>query len=185
MADLFTHIDGYLGRIDAGWSFRDEAGGVQIVKVSNCPVVGVIAYSTLGMSWTELKMPRGRRVRQELVFAAYERYPSSKVASFLLTFCRHTLSTGSALLRGDAVQPYRPFPGVAAESVYCTIPMLFDPRLKTFTDSEPPTVFVWLVPTTRAETEYVRTNGWNKFEDHLEIDQPDFWNLDRESLILS
>jgi Suppressor of fused protein (SUFU) len=183
MTGLSGHIDKYLGVIESGWSFKDEVGDVQVVKVLDCPVAGVIAYSTLGMSWTKLAMPGDRMVRQELLLAAYERYPPSKVASFLLTFCKYALSTGRALLRGDVVGPYQPLiPGVAVDSVFCTLPVMFSPGLKTFSASEPHTVFVWLVPITSAEARFIRSNGWNRFEDLLEKDQPDFWDLDRASL---
>jgi hypothetical protein len=57
---LLEHIEKYLGVIESGWSFKDEVGDVQVVKVSDCPIAGVVAYSTIGMSWTELAMPNDR-----------------------------------------------------------------------------------------------------------------------------
>jgi hypothetical protein len=180
---LSEHIEKYLGVIDWGWSFKDEVGGVQVVKVLNCPVPSVTAYSTLGMSWTELPMINGRLVRQELIFAAYETYTPSQIASFLLTLSSYVLSMRRALLRGNVVGPHQPLiPGVGVTSVYCTMPMMFDAKLSTFSASDPATVFVWLVPITRAESEFIRLKGWNKFEDILEKEQPDVWNLDRASV---
>jgi hypothetical protein len=179
MSDLPEHIERYLGTIEYGWSLKDEACDLQVIKVSNQPVPGVIAYSTLGMSRTQLPMRGQRMVRQELLFAAYERYSPPKVASFLLTFCKHALSEGRALLRGDVVGPHKPLiPGVTADSVYCTLPVAFDPRLATFSGSEPPTVFVWLLPITNAESRFVRLNGWNNFENILDRESPDLWSLE-------
>lgn len=183
MTSLPEHIEKYLGVIESGWSIKEEVGEVQVVKVPNCPMAGVAAYSTIGLSWTELAMPDDRSVRQELIFAAYETYAATKIASFLLSFGKYVLSTGRALLRGNVVGPHQPLiPGVQANSIFCTLPVMFDARLKTFSDSEPATVFVWLVPITSAESQFVRLHGWNKFEDLLEKEQPDFWNLDRASV---
>jgi hypothetical protein len=180
MADLPEHIEKYLGVIEYGWHLSREFGDVQVIKVSNQPASGVVTYSTLGMSWTKLSMPGDRVVRQELLFSAYERYPADKIASFLVTFCKYVLSEGRALLRGEVVGPYQPLiAGVAADSIYCTLPVMFDSKLATFSGSEPPTVFAWLVPIMSAEAQFVRSHGWNNFEDMLEKDQPDFWNLDR------
>jgi hypothetical protein len=183
MMDLPAHIEKYLGTLEYGWSLKDQVGDIQVVKVSDCPVPGVVAYSTLGMSWTTLPMPGERMVRQELLFAAYDRYPPPKIASFLLTFCKHVLSEKRALLRGDVVGPYRPLIScVAADSIFCTLPVMFNSGLATFSGSEPPTVFVWLIPITNAEAQFVKLHGWNRFEDLLEREQPDFWNLDRAGL---
>lgn len=184
MTDLPEHIEKYLGPIEMGWHVKDEVGDVQVIRVLNRPVPGVTCYSTLGMSWTELAMRDGRLVRQELIFGAYEVHAPSKIASFLLTFCKYVLSTGNSLLRGAVVGPHQPLiPGVAMNSVYCTMPVMFDPEFATFSGSEPATVFVWLVPMLSDEADFVRLNGWNKFEDLLEREQPDFWNLNRASVL--
>jgi hypothetical protein len=123
-------------------------------------------------------------VRQELLFAAYDRYAPPKIASFLLTFSKHVLSEKRALLRGDVMGPYKPLiSGVAADSIFCALPVMFNSGLTTFYDTDPPTVFVWLIPIANAEAHFIKLHGWNRFEDLLESEQPDFWNLDRASLI--
>ena len=186
MASLPEHIEEYLGTIESGWHLKDETGDIQIVKVSGRPAPGVVTYSTLGMSWATLPMRGDRVVRQELLFSVYERYPATKIASFLITFCKSVLSRGRALLRGEVVGPHQTIiAGVAADSVYSTVPVMFDPRLATFSGSEPPTVFVWLIPIMSSEAKFVKLNGWNKFEDMLENNQPDFWDMDRRTLQLA
>jgi len=60
---------------------------------------------------------------------------------------------------------------------------MFDSGLATMADSNPATVFVWLIPITGQEAEFVKSTGWSKFEDILERSSPDFWDLDRESVI--
>jgi Suppressor of fused protein (SUFU) len=181
---ISEHIEKHLGKIEYGWKVRDETNGPQVVRVSNIPKKGVMAYSTLGMSWTILSLPSDRTVRQELIFAAYERYEPAKIASFLLTFCQYIVSHGRALLRGEVVGPEKSLiPGVIADSLYCSLPIMFDSELATFSGSEPPTVFVWLVPILGSEANFVKLNGWNRFENILERNSPDFWDLNRPSLV--
>jgi hypothetical protein len=181
--DLPEHIERYLGKIEYGWSLKGEMDEVQAVKISNVPVQGVVAYSTLGLSRNILRMPRDRTVRIELLFAAYERYESSKIASFLLTFGQYVVSGKRSPLRGDVIGPEKPLiPGVRSDSIYCALPVMFNPGLATFSESSPPTVFIWLMPITNLEADFVRTKGWNAFEDCFVRNQPDFWDLDRPSL---
>lgn len=187
---LPEHIATFLGKPEDSWhletgSLRASArADLQVVKTSNQPVKGVTAYATLGMSHDVLRMPGNRTTRQELIFAAYERFAAQDIASFLLTFGASVLSLGEALLRGDMIGPQNPLiPGVAANSVYCTVPVPFEPGLATYDASDPPTAFVWVLPATGEEAEFVMRNGWSKFEELLESREPDLWDLDRASVV--
>jgi hypothetical protein len=181
---LPEHIAAYLGRVEDAWHLETETPGLEVVKTSNHPVRGACAYATLGLSNTVLRMPGSRTVRQELVFATYERFSAPDIASFLLTFGASILSLGEALLRGDMIGPQNPLiPGVSATSVYCTAPVPFDERLATYDGSDPPTVFVWILPATSDEAEFVMRNGWRKFEELLESREPDLWDMNRPSVV--
>jgi antitoxin YqcF len=181
---LPEHIATFLGKLEDSWHLETGSHDLQVVKASNQPAPGVTAYATLGMSHAVLRMPGGRTVRQELVLAAYERFPPASVASFLLTFGASILSLGEALLRGDMIGPQNALiPGVAANSIYCTAPVPFDERLATYDGSEPLTVFVWALPVTGDEAEFVMRNGWSKFEELLESREPDLWDLNRPSVV--
>ncbi len=189
MTTLPEHIATFLGKPEDSWHLETDSlrastrADLQVVKISNQPVKGVAAYATLGLSHAVLRMPGNRTTRQELVFAAYERFPAPEIASFLLTFGATVLSLGEALLRGDMIGPQNPLiPGVAANAVYCTMPVPFDARLATYDASDPATVFVWIVPATGDEAEFALRNGWGKFEELLERREPDLWNLDRPSI---
>jgi hypothetical protein len=144
---LPEHIERYLGRIDYGWRLRSDTAGFRVVKILNQPKDGVVTYCTLGMSSVVLQMPGGRSMRQELLFAAYDRYEPEKIASFLLTLGENLSLQGRALLRGDVIGPYKPLiPGISLDSVYCTMPVMHDEGLATYSGRTPHTVFVWLIP---------------------------------------
>lgn len=183
--ELIEHVERHLGTLDAGWKPRGEAdGGIQVASFRGQPYDGVTTYVTLGLSRDPLPMTEGRQVRQELVFVADDRYPREQVASFLLTFADYLRGQGRALLRGDVVGPGPPLiPGVRSNAVYAAIPVLHEEGLATYGGTQPPTVFVWVVPVHGVEAELVRSEGWDRFEDLLEQRNPDFGDLDRPPVV--
>lgn len=183
MGSLIAHVEESLGKLDSGWSFEKGSNQIQVARFANQPFEGATTYVTLGLSNNLLPMPQGREVRQELVFTAYDNFPAEQIASFMLTFCDYILSRKRALLRGDVVGPSDPIiPGVAANAIYAAIPVVFNERFHTYNDSSPPTVMVWLLPLVGEEASFVKQNGWNQFEDLLEAEDPDLWDLNRPAI---
>ena len=181
---LISHIENTLGQLEQGWSFREGSSPVQVVRFRNQPFDGVVTYVTLGLSNILLSMPRGRDVRQEFVFTAYEKFSAEEIASFMLSFCDYILARNQALLRGDVVGPSAPLiPNVAVNSVYASIPVVFDERFSTYKESSPHTVMVWLIPLLKEEADFVKANGWSQFEDVLERENPDLMELNRKSTV--
>jgi len=181
--NLISHIESLLGQLEQGWSFTKGVGSVKVVRFKDQPFEGGVTYVTLGLSDNVLPMSQGREVRQELVFTAYENFRAEEIASFMLSFCDYILAQRQALLRGDLVGPSIPLiPEVAVNSVYASIPVVFDERFSTYKGSEPHTVMVWLIPLLEDEANFVKKNGWSQFEDMLEHEDPDLMNLNRSSI---
>lgn len=181
---LISHIEHMLGQLDQAWSFTNGSSPVQIARFRNQPFEGVVTYVTLGLSNVLLSMPQGREVRQELVFTSYETFSSEEIASFMLSFCDYILVRNQALLRGDVIGPSTPLiSSVAVNSVYASIPVIFDEDFSTYKGSSPHTVMVWLIPLLKEEAEFVKSNGWSKFEDLLERLDPDLMELNRMSTV--
>lgn len=129
-------------------------------------------------------MPDGRYIRQELVFTAYRNFQSEQIASFLSTFAEYLVSANKALLHGDFIGPETPIIfGTVLNSIYSTVPMIFEEDFAVFHDSSPPTVFVWIIPIHEEEANYIRFNGWDKFEDLLEREDPELWDLTRVPVV--
>ena len=64
-------------------------------------------------------------------------------------------------------------------------PSPFDDGFTKF-DSEPPaTVLAYLIPITATEASLVGARGWRWFEDELERQIPDIWNLARSEQVLA
>jgi len=178
--DLVEHLEAHLGTMVGGWG---NQGDIPVTMFPNQPRPGIVTYSTLGLSKKPLPLPGGRTVRQELVVSVDASYDPKIVASFLITFADYIRKQDRALLRGDVVGPSEPLiPGVKARAVYAAIPVFFSDEFATFRGSEPPTVFVWLIPLPAEDAEYVKATGWESFEDRLEKADINFWNLDRPAL---
>lgn len=181
---LISHLESTLGKIDQGWSFSDGTGSVQVVRFLDKPFDGVATYTTLGLSDHILSMPQGREVRQEFLFSTYETYSSEEIASFLISFCDYILGSGNALLRGDIIGPSAPLiKNVKVNSLYASIPAIFDESFSTYRLSSPDTVIVWLLPLLKEEALFVKAYNWSRFEDILEGKNPDLMNLNRVSIV--
>ena len=180
MTGLPRHLESFLGSIDRGWS---DNGPIQIGRYRDQPVRGVDTFGTLGLSRKPLPMSKGREVRQEFLVSVYRRFDSDAIASFLLTFAEYVEAQATALLRGDVIGPSSSIiPHVKAEGIYAAMPVFFDDALATYATTSPPTVIVWLIPILRPEAFYVRSHGWQAFEELLEKVGVDFWDLNRAPL---
>lgn len=181
---IIHHLERHLGEIARGWSDRHGESALQVACFENRPAASVATYATLGLSDHVLRMHAGREVRQEFLFAAYDRFSADEIASFLFAFAESLLPAHRALLRGDVLGPRGPLiPGATAQAVYAAIPGVFDDALATYEETMPPTVIAWLVPILPAEAAYVRDAGWEQFEDLLERSDVDLFDLQRASVV--
>jgi len=74
-------------------------------------------------------------------------------------------------------------PDVSLNAIYAAIPVVFDEGFATYSDTSPPTIFVWLIPLHGTEAKFVKKNGWSQFEDILEAKDPDLWDLNRDPVL--
>jgi hypothetical protein len=181
---LIEHLECYLGEISDGWKDSSPDNPIQVVTFRDQPYADINTYLTLGLGNQALNMSIGKPIRQELVFAAYKNFTSEQVASFLSTFANSIVSSGRGLLRGDVIGPSGPIIlGSLLNSVYSAIPMIFPERFFVFEGTVPETIFPWVIPIHEDEANYIRANGWIKFEELLEQENPELWDLSRKSII--
>ncbi|MDN7592138.1 suppressor of fused domain protein [Burkholderia seminalis] len=182
---IIDHLETNLGLIAEGWKNDSAVGDVlQVVRFADQPFKGASTFATIGLSESKVLLPNGKPCRQEFVFAAWDSSPAAHVASFLLTFAEYVRGKQRPILRGDVVGPSVPLiPGVTANSVYATNPVIFPETLACYDGDATPTVIVWLLPLMEAECLFVKEHGWNRFEDALESANPDLLDLDRSSIV--
>lgn len=183
---LPEHYERLLGEIACGWSDDTLNHGIQVVSFKNQPEAGVTTFATLGLSKYVLNMSGTRRIRQEILVSANENSQDVGLSGFLLSLAEFVVERGSALLRGEVIGPGKPvIAGSTLTAVYVTNPSPFDKALTKF-DSEPPDiVFAYLIPITATEASLVGEHGWRWFEDELENQNPDIWNLTRSEQVLA
>ena len=181
---LIGHIERNLGTIIGSWKLPEE-DGLQVLKFQHRPFEGVDTYCSLGMSNNVLTLNNGRDIRQEFIFSVdSKKYKEEEVASFLLTCCQGIKRSGVGVLRGELIGPGESvIPDVKSNSLYCSIPVFFQDSFNVYHSDSDSVVFVWLLPLTNSDFNYVNNSGWNDFEDKLEeVDLDMFWDLD-ENLV--
>ena len=183
--NIIEHVESFLGRIDYGWKGDDSKSAISIARFRNQPVEGMNTYVTLGLSHHVLSIQNKRQVRQEFVFSTFDTVPSEDVVSFLLSFSDFILTKHEALLRGEVVGPAAPIiSGSSMNAVYASMPVIFDDEFATFEGDSPSTVMVWLIPIFESEAKYIKDYGWEAFEDVLEQQDPDLWDIGRTSILV-
>jgi Suppressor of fused protein (SUFU) len=181
---LPEHLEHHLGKIVRGWSDETKAHGIQVVAFDDQPEIGIRTFSTLGLSRNIVNLTKDKQVRQELVVSVNHGSSSDAVAGLVLSLAEHILRRGKALLRGEVIGP-----GSAVidrstlTSIYVTNPSPFDDSLTKFVSESPATVFAYLIPINEAEASLVSKRGWRWFEEQLERQDPDIWDLARSDTI--
>jgi len=177
---VISHIERHLGTIGASWTLKENENHVQVIRYPDAPIKSVATFVTLGLSHHLLAMSDTQNIRQELIFSAYQKFNEGKIASMLLTFSDFVIHRHKAILRGDIECSNEPIiPDIPLTCLYATIPTLFQDSIDVCHLTSPPTVFVWLLPLHRSEANFVKTNGWSKFEEMLEKLKADVFDLCR------
>jgi hypothetical protein len=181
---LPDHYEQHLGEIARGWFDETRIHGIQVVNFENQPESGVNTYATLGLSDHIIELSGSKFIRQELLISANDTTSSDAVAGLVLSLAEHVVRRGSALLRGEVIGPGVPVvAGSTLTAIYVTDPSPFEKSLTEFSSELPATVFAYLIPITKAEARLVSDMGWRWFEDQLEQQNPDIWDLVRSETI--
>jgi Suppressor of fused protein (SUFU) len=183
--NLAEHIEFFLGPIQEGWKDADsnDSTSVQIASFHDQPYAPITTFSTIGVSRHALVLPSGKHICQEIVFCSDNVLPTKVIASLLFRVSEIMIQSSSALVRGQTIElPPEAAMKLGFEFLYCTIPVLFRDGFATFQSSEPPTVFVWLVPLHRKEALYAEKHGWEKLEDEFESLSVNLCSSARESV---
>jgi hypothetical protein len=180
---LPEHIECNIGPIDGGWIWRG-AVDFSVIRILNRPLFGENTICTLGFSDKVLAMPDSKSIRQEFLLIADKEFEEEKIANFIIKFAASIADSKCALLRGEVFGPHSSIiDDSTLNCIYSTIPMHYGDTFQVYRDTDPPTVFVLLVPVTESEADFIRKFGWNKFEDLAEVRGLDIGNLRRDSIL--
>ena len=179
---IYEHLEHYLGPILQGWGTDENDLNIEVSLFREPDKQGINTFSTLGLNKRVLPMG-GKAVRQEFIFAAYERYLVDDVSSFLMTFAEYIAKKSIGLLRGDFIEGPALIEGASVTGVYASIPVFWPEGIQVFENTSPHTVLVWLIPITHSEAVVIREKGWQYFEKLLEKSDCDFWDLNRNTVM--
>jgi hypothetical protein len=184
---LIGHLEKYLGRIVEGWSV--DAKGVnmpfQVARFDFSTIRNCRAFATLGLSGHALRSRQsGRGIRLELLMLVRGSERSMGIPSLLQGIGIKLVQNNMAVLRGEVVGPHGPlWIGSPLEALYATSPAYLGDGAAAFElEDGSRCALVWLVPITADESVYVRSHGWEAFEEALVREDPDLLSTTREGM---
>ena len=182
--DITCHIENHIGQISYGWKEKSATELPQVVAIENEPWKGITTYSSLGQSSHVLRLPSDKNIRQEFMFGDAGSLSAEFVSSLILWMCESVIISHKAVSRGQTIRlPSEMVKSVPFDALYCTIPVAYKEALATFRKSDPATVFVWLIPISAVEAEFIDRNGWSAFETLLEENHSNLFDISRAAVI--
>jgi suppressor of fused protein SUFU len=181
------HIRKTLGPISREWEERADGSALPfaIAQVDEQPASRAVTFVTMGLSESDLRFPSGKPTRQELLFSCYGADVEKNIQGLLAGLAMERVSKQRAFARGDVEGPAGPlFPSTRFEALYASLPAYFSDTFANNSATVPPTHFMWLVPITPGEAEFVNREGWSAFEDLLVKQDPDLLDLRRAEIKL-
>lgn len=182
--DFFEHMETSFGRVEKGWRISTPSNDVQVIKTTPGYISDANIYVSLGLSNSPYPLRNsGRHVRCELFFILPGECDFLHIPSIIEDVVTVMEKSGTAFLRGDVIGPKGElFEGHDFTSLYVAPPFLLPDESYGFMIEGEEVLFMWLVPITTAECEFVRQYGWERFEDRLEEMEVDVINIDRNSV---
>jgi hypothetical protein len=183
---LVAHLEQYAGRIRDGWTKDADGQPVpfQVVLLDNSARPECTTYATLGLSNIALQSPRSdKKIRHELLMLSHFAETKWAVPGILQQVGLAALEHDRAYLRGDVLGPRGPICAESSmEALYVSAPSYFPDEFATCETAVGTVVLAWLIPIGANEAAYVRSHGWNAFEDRLVEEDPDVLDLRRPEL---
>jgi len=179
---LIDHLESNLGTTVVGWKDDDAAVDVAIAGFEDRPVSGVQMYCTMGLSFHPLPLG-GKLVRQELIFAADDRFEGVRIAACLSMLAEDIVRRQRPLMRGEIIGTRSPIIlGTLMEQLFACSPVPLTDSLAVCEQTDPPTIFTWVLPIHDNEAHLARSRGWQALEAAL-ADKDDLWDLRRRPVL--
>lgn len=127
----------------------------------------------------------GKRIRHELFLVSYSDFGDQNIPGILQQVAQLAIDRKTAYLHGDIIGPYgKMFENLEMEALYVTLPVYFPDSFFVYSGEDNiQIVQAWLIPITFKEANFIKQNGWEKFEDLLEELDPDLIDFTRPSII--
>jgi hypothetical protein len=169
---MIQHMEAYLGPIRESWRSTPDGEEVpfQIVRCEG-GVEDTRVFCTLGLSnhaFKETPSAAGVPIRHELLIAVRESDSNKNVPTLVQQLGLIALSRHRAFLQGEVIGGTHPaFVNGPFRGFGASFPsFISEDEFSVFkrTDGQE-VVFVWMIPLYREEIDFVRKEGWSRFED--------------------
>ena len=181
---VMQHIDTHMS--GGGAALMDGAGN-SILRYEDAPFVGATSFVSCAANQPISAMEdRGQQshISQELVFAIKTQQCNDQTVQVFAALMEWLREQDAAFRYGEVIGPLDAlFPDTDKQSLYVAMPTYFEEELAFCHATQPPTMFVWLVPVTEAERKYIVENGSDAFEVLLDEKNPDATDLKRACLV--
>jgi hypothetical protein len=185
---VIDHLEAALGPSKRSWD-RDDTGLPIPVGAAEFegPYPGAVTVCTVGLSQHVLKQTGHPHtdIRQELIWGAWARFFSLDVLSRLEDLAELAIGRRTAFRQGECRDFGAPvFPGSDLTGLCFSLPVWYPQTMAFLTGVyAEPIAFMWVLPISRAETEYASSRGWAALEELFAVRDPDMFDLGRQSSI--
>jgi hypothetical protein len=179
--EVLNYVEEEFGPAEFVWH-RDKEGEllrVAVAKFNDVPMKNCSTFVTLGLSHTPLHQETGKDIRQELLMHAFE-YDDLSIAALLSVLAEQIKEKQQALKNRSVITISEPIANKSA--FYVTSPRYLSKEFGVNSATTPITLFVWCIPITDEEKEFVSRYGPEAFEDLLEKKDPDLTIISRNSI---
>lgn len=187
---LISHIENYLGKIERACTRTSEGKDLSfhILKCTEGQVSDTKAFCTIRLGSHCLPSKTSDKViHHELVMMVPSIFPDSNIPALLQQLGSFAIQRNSAYLRGEVVggtESGAIFKDKPFTAFYVATPNALPEQFATYPCKDGQSlVFAWLIPITTSEAHFVRTHGWEKFEDLLADRNADMVDLRRSSYV--
>lgn len=182
-----AHLEEFLGplvRITAGHRSEDgEEAACHVATFVDQPVEGAFTLVTVGLSDAPLTAPEGEKIRQELLFCAWDEDLDDRLYSLLLSTAQVLRESGETANAGDLIDLDEPLSNRGdLRHVFLYPPTYHPDEIETVPGGSPEddVEILWLIPVTAEEVRKIREEGPDAFEQYLAANDPDLLDLGRE-----
>jgi len=162
---------------------RDESH-VTIAQFNDAPQQGAVTFATLG--WSNFLLAGSTKlVREELALACRAKFAEWNQVAILRQLAAISISRTKAFVRGQVFRARGTmFPDGSMEAMYFSSPALFPSCFSSCDAGFPERVAIcWAIPISRPEADFVQRHGWDKFEEMLDLHDPDLLDFQRRGIV--
>lgn len=167
-------------------SYLDESENykVDLYIGNDRPDIGIVTYSTIGLSEYSIDLidQRNREIRVEFIGVCNSEIPQfpNIIASCAFNIMKDHYSCRPGMVNPNIIEEY--YSGLEMKHIYYTIPYLWNDLQGLEMDDH---IVNWLLamPISDNEWTYLQENGIDRFEDLLEQNDVDIFDINRKSIL--